>query len=152
MNLDKLMGKMSQKKLEELSGVPRGRIGNWMKRRTLPDAGDIEALAKAFNVEAYYFFMKPGTQGEARPTERRNGLEVLIDDIAKSCLNEIELESYKEAGQDEYARILRTNYETPHILPVKWALKINAKLAKYVTVDLQEKLDSSISEPASKKA
>lgn len=143
---------MSQQRLADLSGIPRGRIANWISRKVIPSAEDIEVLSKFFNVQPYYFFMEPGTQGEVRSLERYDAFKALLDDLAVKCLNEIELDSYRKEGADEYIRVLRTNYETSHILPVQWCLKINQELAKYANVDLQKKLDQLMGVQVAKKA
>ncbi len=150
-NLDRLMGEMSQSKLSELSGIPRGRIANWITRKVIPSAEDIETLAKSFNVEPYYFFMEPGTQGKARPVERKDDFKNLLDELAEKCLNEVELESYRQMGANEFIRVLRVNYESDHILAVKWCSKLTAELSKYTSVNLMDKLKATMSEQDAKK-
>lgn len=145
------MAGMSQNKLSELSGVPRGRIANWKARKVIPSAEDLELLAKNFNVEPYYFLMEPGTQGSARPVERHDDFKTLLDDLAIKCLNEVELESYQKEGPSEFIRVLRTNYESNHLLPVKWCLKLNAELTKYTSINLEDKLRATLAEQGAKK-
>ena len=132
--------------------IPRGRINNWIARSTIAQPEDLEILARFFKVEPYYFLMTPGSQGDVKPTQRHDDFKTLLDDLAVKCLTEIELASYKEMGPEEFVRVLRINYESDHILPVRWCLKLNAELKKYVSVNLEEKLRSNLAAQDAKKA
>lgn len=143
---------LSQTKLGLGVDLPQQTISNWFRRRKLPDDKHIEALAKYFNVEPYYFFMEPGTQGNVRPVERHDDFKTLLDDLAIKCLSEVELDSYRRGGVSEYVRVLRINYESKeHMLPVGWCLKLNAELVKYASIDLPKKLNLVLAEQAAKK-
>jgi transcriptional regulator with XRE-family HTH domain len=152
-NLRTLMGGMKQTTLGEQCGIPRGRITSWFSRKVIPDAEDIELLAKYFGVEPYYFFMSPGTQGNAKSIERHDDFSAFIDGLAEKYLTPGELAEYKlRGGSRAYLKSLRENFETAHIDHSSWVLKLNAQVAKYINIDLVEKIRATMSAQGSNKA
>lgn len=134
-------GELTQHKLADISGIPRGRIGSWISRRTIPGPDDLELLSKAFNVEPYYFFMKPGTQGEAKPTERDDDFKSFMDELAQKLLSEHDLKSYHHfGGHRTVLKVMRENYETNDLKTTDWTRILIAEIGRYSTVDLMEKL------------
>lgn len=152
-NLNQAMEQSGVKKtdLAKAIGASQPTVSNWFSRGKIPDAEWIEKIAKHLNVENYYFFLPPGSQATLKPSERHDDFKTLLDDLAEKCLSPIELETYKKEGPSEYVRVLRTNYESSHLLPVGWCLKLNTELAKYASVNLEEKLKTILAGQGAKK-
>lgn len=151
-DLKKTSGIVTNVQLSKMSNIPRGRINNWISRKRIPDSVDIETLAKFFNVEPYYFFMKPGTQGEARPVERDDDFKVFMDELAVKYLDEQDQADYHHyGGASRFLQVMRSNFETDSIGLSDWYLKLSKKITEYAGLNLVEKARNRINSNASVK-
>lgn len=154
-NLETLLEQndLNQLQFSKLISIPQGTINNWFKRKNIPNTETIEKLANYFKVQPYYFFMEPGTQGSIKPAKRNEDFDTFIDELAEKYLSPQELETYiSNGGASEYLKALRLNYETPMINTSSYCLKLNSILTKYTSIDLIEKVRTSLSGQALKKA
>lgn len=148
-NLNYLMKEQGIKSVNELSrlcGIATSTFGNWRTRKNIPGADQLEVLAKFFNVEPYYFLMKPGSQGLSKPTERDDSWDSFANYIAETTLTPEEREEYDEYGPREYLLNVRANYETQQTFHPPWFLKMNAGFTTYFTLDLVKKLENALRE------
>lgn len=137
----KTSGELTQHQLADMSGIPRGRIGSWITRKTVASTEDLELLAKSFNVEPYYFFMKPGTQGTPKPIERDDDFKAFMDELAEKYLSDIDKAAYFHiGGHKTFLRVLRENYETNDVKVTDWYIELAKQVSLYSSIDLIEKI------------
>jgi transcriptional regulator with XRE-family HTH domain len=142
-NLNNLLKEheLSQLKLSSLSGIPQGMINKWFIRKTVPSMIVLEKLAAFFQVEPYYFFMKPGTQGEPKPTEREDSFKDFMDELAVKILPLNDQAAYHAHGGAKcFVAQMRGNYETDALSMQDWYLKLSRKLTEYAGLNLIEKV------------
>lgn len=140
-NLRALMKETKQRELAEKAGVSRSNIANWFSRGSVPRFEEIEKLAAHFNVEPYYFFMKPGTQGSERPQERDDSFKVFLDRRATELLSEMDLRAYHaQGGSEQFVKQMVDNYETPKLAIQDWYQILAAEVARYAGLNLIEKV------------
>lgn len=133
---------LNQLRLSREINIPQPTINNWFNRKNLPSTETIESLANFFNIDPYYFFMKPGTQQAApTPANRDDKFKTFIDRLAKDNLSETDLQAYYEqGGVDQFVTQLVNNYETTFLGFQDWYQILIKELAKYVNLDLVEKV------------
>lgn len=154
-NLTALMSKagLNQTKLGLKIGVPQQTISNWYRRKKVPEDVYIDKLSEFFKVEPYYFFMKPGTQGDTRKIDDSNDFGIFLDEVAEKTLSPLLLSEWKRMGSTrEFVRLMKGNYEAELIVGAPdWYRALAKEVGKYASLDLEAKLRAILQEQQKKR-